>query len=204
MLAEPVYDYLAHASTFGANTLAHFWTLKAFLPAMLRKNSGHIVTVSSVLGLVGAAQMSGSSHCRHKQIITDGQPITARAKPLLSVCTQPCDSSWTTGTSGLYLSCTDLMSRYKTPRVKTTILLPAFILTSLFAKIRFPSNPLIDFLCPPLKPEVIVDAIIDALEEQESRTIRLPFYTNFGRFLGTGPGLIPKWLGDIIQKARFL
>ena len=48
----------ADGSTFGANTLAHFWTLKAFLPAMLKRNSGHVVTVSSVLGLVGAAQMS--------------------------------------------------------------------------------------------------------------------------------------------------
>lgn len=47
-------------STFGSNTLAHFWILKAFLPGLLARGSGHIVTVSSVLGLIGCAQMSTS------------------------------------------------------------------------------------------------------------------------------------------------
>jgi len=45
-------------STFGANTLAHFWILKAFLPALVRSGKGHVVCMSSILGLVGAAQMS--------------------------------------------------------------------------------------------------------------------------------------------------
>ncbi|KAH7878060.1 uncharacterized protein C8R40DRAFT_1225046 [Lentinula edodes] len=30
--------------TIGVNTLAHFWTLKAFLPNMIKNNSGHIVS----------------------------------------------------------------------------------------------------------------------------------------------------------------
>jgi NAD(P)-dependent dehydrogenase (short-subunit alcohol dehydrogenase family) len=30
--------------TFNVNTLAHFWTLKAFLPEMIRQKSGHIVS----------------------------------------------------------------------------------------------------------------------------------------------------------------
>lgn len=47
-------------STFGSNTLAHFWILKAFLPGLLARGSGHIVTISSVLGLIGCAQMSTS------------------------------------------------------------------------------------------------------------------------------------------------
>jgi hypothetical protein len=32
------------ARTFDVNTLAHFWTLKAFLPEMIKKKSGHIVS----------------------------------------------------------------------------------------------------------------------------------------------------------------
>ncbi|KAF5363473.1 hypothetical protein D9756_000173 [Leucocoprinus leucothites] len=44
--------------TFGVNTLAHWWTIKAFLPDMLKKKSGHIVTVASVMGIVGAPRMS--------------------------------------------------------------------------------------------------------------------------------------------------
>ena len=29
------------------NSLSHFWTVKAFLPEMIKKNHGHIVTISS-------------------------------------------------------------------------------------------------------------------------------------------------------------
>lgn len=40
-------------ATMKVNTLAHFWTLKAFLPAMLEKKSGHVVTIASSAGLTG-------------------------------------------------------------------------------------------------------------------------------------------------------
>uniref|UniRef100_A0A8C5YVI0 Estradiol 17-beta-dehydrogenase 11 n=1 Tax=Marmota marmota marmota TaxID=9994 RepID=A0A8C5YVI0_MARMA len=39
--------------TFAVNTLAHFWTTKAFLPSMMKNNDGHIVTVASAAGLIG-------------------------------------------------------------------------------------------------------------------------------------------------------
>ena len=34
------------------NTLAHFWTLKAFLPEMIKQKKGHIVSVESYLILL--------------------------------------------------------------------------------------------------------------------------------------------------------
>lgn len=42
---------------FEVNILAHFWTTRAFLPAMMRKNHGHIVTIASSAGFVGVPYM---------------------------------------------------------------------------------------------------------------------------------------------------
>jgi len=39
--------------TMDVNILAHFWTVKAFLPDMIRENKGHIVTIASAAGIVG-------------------------------------------------------------------------------------------------------------------------------------------------------
>lgn len=39
--------------TFDVNTTAHFWTTKAFLPSMMEKNHGHIVTIASSAGFAG-------------------------------------------------------------------------------------------------------------------------------------------------------
>ena len=38
--------------------MAPFWLLKEFLPGMVNANRGHIVTISSVMGHAGVAQMS--------------------------------------------------------------------------------------------------------------------------------------------------
>ncbi|XP_041982180.1 epidermal retinol dehydrogenase 2 [Aricia agestis] len=40
-------------TTYKVNILAHYWTVKAFLPDMISSGKGHIVTVSSVTGLLG-------------------------------------------------------------------------------------------------------------------------------------------------------
>lgn len=67
--------FFRYRRTFGVNVLSQFWTLKAFLPEMIKTGTGHIVnnvltlavshnltlfqvTVSSILGVVGVAQMS--------------------------------------------------------------------------------------------------------------------------------------------------
>ncbi|XP_072460729.1 short-chain dehydrogenase/reductase family 16C member 6-like [Notamacropus eugenii] len=39
--------------SFLVNTFAHIWTYKAFLPAMIASNHGHLVCISSAAGLIG-------------------------------------------------------------------------------------------------------------------------------------------------------
>lgn len=43
--------------TFQVNALALFWVTRAFLPAMLARGRGHVVTVASAAGLAGTARL---------------------------------------------------------------------------------------------------------------------------------------------------
>ena len=39
------------------NLTSHFWTVKAFLPGMMKQNHGHIAFIASVAGLVGGPRL---------------------------------------------------------------------------------------------------------------------------------------------------
>ena len=43
--------------SFGVNTMASFWTARAFLPHMIEQNRGHIVTIASAAGMIGVARL---------------------------------------------------------------------------------------------------------------------------------------------------
>ena len=45
-------------ATMDVNTMGLFWTVKAFLPDMIEANSGHLVTISSAAGMVGATRLT--------------------------------------------------------------------------------------------------------------------------------------------------
>ncbi|NXR64237.1 RDHE2 dehydrogenase, partial [Rhadina sibilatrix] len=50
--------------TMEVNTMAHFWTYKAFLPAMVATNHGHLVSIASCAGLSGSSQVA--DYCASK------------------------------------------------------------------------------------------------------------------------------------------
>lgn len=43
--------------TFDINVLSNFWTLEAFLPHMREQNRGHIVSMSSIAGVIGLSNL---------------------------------------------------------------------------------------------------------------------------------------------------
>ncbi|MBL4752354.1 MAG: SDR family oxidoreductase [Flavobacteriales bacterium] len=45
-------------TTMDVNVMAMFWTVKAVLPDMIEANTGHIVTISSAAGIVGATKLT--------------------------------------------------------------------------------------------------------------------------------------------------
>ncbi|XP_068381893.1 short-chain dehydrogenase/reductase family 16C member 6-like [Eschrichtius robustus] len=56
-------DHMVERS-FLVSALSHFWTCKAFLPAMLKANHGHLVCISSIAGVVGINGLS--DYCASK------------------------------------------------------------------------------------------------------------------------------------------
>jgi len=50
--------------TMTVNTTAHFWTCRAFLPQMVKRNKGHLVTISSAAGLQGTCSLA--DYCASK------------------------------------------------------------------------------------------------------------------------------------------
>jgi len=46
------------AATFAINTLSLFWTAKAFLPQMIERRSGHVVTIASASALIGVPKLA--------------------------------------------------------------------------------------------------------------------------------------------------
>jgi len=146
--------------TFGVNTLAHFWTLKAFLPGMIENKIGHIVTLASVMGFVGSARMSDYSASK-AALVTMNESLRY-----------------------------ELDNIYDAPGIRTTIVCPGHILTPLFSTVQLPSNPFYQFFAPSIAPVTVVKSIITALDAQQSRTIYLPFYTHAAPMLRMVPSYL--------------
>ncbi|KAF8529110.1 retinal short-chain dehydrogenase/reductase [Hysterangium stoloniferum] len=143
--------------TFGTNVLSHFWILKAFLPQMIKEKAGHVVTVSSVLGLVGVAQMTD---------YTASKAAVVKLHESLRY---------------------ELDKRYHVPEIRTTLLLPGHVSTPLFSRMSLPSASWYKFFIPSLPPHSVAKAVIAALDSQQSGTILMPFYTHFVPWLGILP-----------------
>ena len=90
--------------TFAVNTMALFWTVRAFLPSMQERNLGHIVTVASAAGLAGTARLTdycaskfgavGFDESLRMELKQSGSPIVTTV-----VCPYYTDTAMFTGAS---------------------------------------------------------------------------------------------------------
>ena len=55
-------------STFRVNVLPLYWVTKAFLPGMIVRERGHVVTIASAAGLLGVARQTDYSASKHAAI----------------------------------------------------------------------------------------------------------------------------------------
>ena len=54
--------------TFDVNALAPIWTTRAFLPTMIERGRGHIVTIASAAGLIGAPRLTDYAASKHAAV----------------------------------------------------------------------------------------------------------------------------------------
>ena len=54
--------------TFAVNALALFWVTRAFLPAMVERDRGHVVTIASAAGLVGTSRLTDYCASKHAAV----------------------------------------------------------------------------------------------------------------------------------------
>jgi len=86
---------------FEVNTISHFWMTREFLPAMVKKNHGHVVTIASMAAYVTIAQNVDYS------------------------CTKASAVAFHEGLAS------ELRARYKAPKVRTTLVNPSWVRTPL-------------------------------------------------------------------------
>ncbi|POS82195.1 NAD(P)-binding protein [Erysiphe pulchra] len=124
------------------NLLAQFYTIKTFLPGMIRSGSGTIVTISSVLSSLGAASLTDYAASK--------AGITALHKSLTA----------------------ELKS---TPNIKTVLVSPGQIGSSLFSSVKTPSN----FFGPILESVDVAKEVIATIDSGSSAHLSMPLYARW-------------------------
>ncbi|KAI5243416.1 NAD(P)-binding protein [Aureobasidium subglaciale] len=158
---------------FAINTLSHFHTTRTFLPSMLSSPlGGTIVTVSSVLGHLGASHL------------TD---YTASKAALLAFHTS------------LRAEISQLSSSPQHPGAKNIRMLlvkPGQLSTAMFSTLKSPS----DFFGPVVQAKDLAKAIVDGIEEGRDGVVAMPVYAHLVEWLGvlpTGLQRAARWMSGV-------
>ncbi|XP_020300384.1 short-chain dehydrogenase/reductase family 16C member 6-like [Pseudomyrmex gracilis] len=111
------------------NLMAHYWTLQEFLPKMIEKNHGHIVTISSLASIVTGPH--GTTYCASKAAVT-----------ALTDCLRLELDKYYNGRSP----------------INFTLILPSFVRTKLVRRANFKFPFFVQFQSPQKTAGAIIDA----------------------------------------------
>jgi short-subunit dehydrogenase len=143
--------------TFKVNTFSHYYLTQQFLPSMITNNHGMIVTVASIAGYLTAPAMVDYAASKSAAI------------------------AFHEGLS------TELVTRYKAPKVRTVLMCQGHTRTPLFE----------GFAGKALYPETVADGIVKAVLAGKSKHLILP--ENNWAMVGFVRGL-PGWMQYGLRK----
>jgi all-trans-retinol dehydrogenase (NAD+) len=139
--------------TIKINTLALLWVTKAFLPGMMQRKDGHIVTIASSAGRVGVNGMVAYCASKFGAVGFD--------ESLRGEMRNTCPEIKTTVVCPGYIN-TGMFSGAK---MRSTI--PAL-------------QPLVDYLMPVLEPDYVAEKIITAIKRNQTILVMPKFaYTSY-------------------------
>ncbi|KAG9686970.1 NAD(P)-binding protein, partial [Aureobasidium melanogenum] len=146
---------------FSINTLSHFHACRSFLPGMLASPSGGtIVTVSSVLGHLGASHLTDYTASK-AALLAFHTSLRAEIKQMAG-------------------------NRTNYPGAKNTKMLlvkPGQLSTAMFSTLKSPS----DFLGPVVQAKDLAREIVDMIEEGRDGVLCMPVYAWLIEWLGVLP-----------------
>lgn len=125
------------------NLLSSFYTIKTVLPDMLNQKRGYIITIGSVLGYMSPAKLSVYGASKSGLLALHESLTYELGSPSWNV----------TG-------------------VKTLLVCPGQLQTSMFSSITTPSK----LLAPELDPQYVAASVLDALKLGRRGEIKLPLY----------------------------
>ncbi|TIB69988.1 NAD(P)-binding protein [Wallemia mellicola] len=140
-------------NTLDVNFTSHLEILNAFLPGFIERNSGHIVSIASILGELHAAQ--AATYCASKAAVIS-----------LFQCLR-----------------VDLKHLHNARNVKTSLVLPGLIQTQLFGNVKHSKSSrlpswLTDLALPSINPNDLARRIIVDLNTRRTGDIRSPYFVH--------------------------
>lgn len=132
-------------NTLAVNLLSNFYTTKLFLPGMLELKRGYIVTIGSILGYMSPARLSVYGASK-SGLIAFHESLTYELGP----------------------------PSFNNTGVKTLLICPGQMKTTMFNGVKTPSS----LLAPELDPKVVAKVVFDSVSLGRRGEIKIPFYGN--------------------------